>query len=396
MNLKFGLITGAAIACAVMTGCKAPKAHTSSEATMEPTRPVPRTEVVTVEEKPVEKATKPAPLKPAPFKKTAETKKAPEVLRCTCAPGTVHDAPCPCGLPGCACKVNVPEPEYTVYRIKSGDMLSSICATYGLKQKKVLDLNPGLDANKIYAGKKIKLPGKIELKSDDAKNVQKSDAPAVAKSAAKPAATPAAKPAATPAAKSAPAKQATKLSAYKGATKEYVVKSGDSLGKIAYANGITIKCLKEMNGLKNNNIRIGQKLKVPAEKPVAEEKPAAEVKTEAEKKPAAANAAPAEMPKTEVKKPEAPAAPAAESSAVTPEEKPAEAVSAIEQVKDTTAALESAEVKTHTVKEGEDMVSIAILYSISPSTIMDLNDLKANDTLTPGQVLKLPANAKMQ
>ena len=81
---------------------------------------------------------------------------------------------------------------------------------------------------------------------------------------------------------------------------------------------------------------------------------------------------------------------------MTPEEKPAEAVSAIEQVKDTTAALESAEVKTHTVKEGEDMVSIAILYSISPSTIMDLNDLKANDTLTPGQVLKLPANAKMQ
>ena len=80
----------------------------------------------------------------------------------------------------------------------------------------------------------------------------------------------------------------------------------------------------------------------------------------------------------------------------TPEEKPAEDVSAIEQVKDTTAALESAEVKTHTVKEGEDMVSIAILYSISPSTIMDLNDLKANDTLTPGQVLKLPANAKMQ
>ena len=387
MNLKFGLMTGAAIACAVMTGCKAPKARTSGGATMEPTRPVPRTEVVTVEEKPAEKATK-----PAPFKKTAETKKAPEALRCTCAPGTVHDAPCTCGLPECACKVNGPEPEYTVYRIKRGDVLSSICATYGLKQKKVLDLNPGLDANKIYAGKQIKLPGKIELKGNDATNAQKSVAPTAAKSAA----TPAAKSAATPAAKSAPAKQAAKVSSYKGDTKEYVVKSGDSLGKIAYANGITIKCLKEMNGLKNNNIRIGQKLKVPAEKPVAAEKPAAEVKPEVETKPAAANAAPAEMPKAEVKQ-EAPAAPAAEpSAAAKPEEKPAEAVSAVEQVKDTTAALESAEVKTHTVKDGEDMVSIALLYSVSPSTIMDLNDLKANDTLTPGQVLKLPANAKMQ
>ncbi|MBO7130577.1 MAG: LysM peptidoglycan-binding domain-containing protein, partial [Fibrobacterales bacterium] len=68
----------------------------------------------------------------------------------------------------------------------------------------------------------------------------------------------------------APVKVKPAFKPYTGPTKEYVVKGGDSLGKIAYANGITIKCLKEMNGLKSNNIRIGQKLKVPAEKPVAE------------------------------------------------------------------------------------------------------------------------------
>lgn len=370
MNMKFGLMTGAAIACAVMAGCKAPKAQTSGGVTMEPTRPAHRTEIVTVDERPAQKEAKPAPFK-----------KAPEAKHCKCAPGTVHDAPCTCGAPDCKCKVKPAEPEYTIYRVKSGDMLSSICKTYGLRQKKVLELNPGLEANKLYAGRKIKLPGKIELKGDDAKSAAKM-APAAAKPAAK-----------------AAAKPSAKVSSYKGATKEYVVQSGDSLGKIAYANGITIKCLKEMNGLKNNNLRIGQKLKVPAEKPAAPEaKPAA-----AEAKPAAAPAA-AEAPKADESKPADPAPAAAEPAAAAQEATPApeaapsaEAASAaVEQVKETSTALEAAAAKTHTVKEGEDMVSIAIMYNVSPSAIMDLNDLKNTDTLTPGQVLKLPANAKMQ
>ena len=49
---------------------------------------------------------------------------------------------------------------------------------------------------------------------------------------------------------------------------------------------------------------------------------------------------------------------------------------------------------TYKVKEGDDLVSIAIAYGISPSALMDLNDLKATDEIKPGQILKLPANAK--
>ena len=48
------------------------------------------------------------------------------------------------------------------------------------------------------------------------------------------------------------------------------------------------------------------------------------------------------------------------------------------------------------MKENEDVVSIAIQYGVSPSAIMDLNDLKNGEGLPPGRVLKLPANAKMQ
>ena len=364
MNVKFGLMAGAAIACAVMAGCKAPKAQSPSGTTIEPTRPVRHTELVTVDEKPTQKAEKPAPFTKAP--------KAPP--RCTCAPGTTHDKPCTCGAPNCKCKVVAPEPEYTVYRVKSGDMLSAICKTYGVRQKKVLELNPGLEPNKLYAGRKIKLPGKVELKGDDATNA-----------AAKPAVS-------KPAAKSSAAKSA-RASSYKGATKEYKVKNGDFLGKIAAEHGITVKCLKEMNGLQNNNIRVNQKLKVPAEKPVVEAKPAEAAK------PAAAKAAePPESPKSDAAAAAPVEAPAvsAEPVAATPDEKPAAAVPAVEQVKDTTAALEVGEVKTHTVKENEDVVSIAIQYGVSPSAIMELNDLKNGEELPQGRVLKLPANAKVQ
>jgi LysM repeat protein len=263
-------------------------------------------------------------------------------------------------------------------------MLSSICATYGLKQSKVLELNPGLDPNKLFVGKKIKLPGTIELKDADKKSLDKK--------------------AVAPAKKASKAATSGKVSSYKGATKEYVVVSGDSLGKIAYSNGITIKCLKEMNGLKKNTIRIGQKLKVPAEKPVAEVKAAT---APAKAKPAAAKAevAPAakskpvpSTPAVEEKPVEAPVATEAPAATPVEEAKPVESAApvAVEPVAEEPAATTETSSLTHTVKDGEDTVSIAIMYGVSPSVVMDLNDLKNTDSLKVGQVLKLPANAKVQ
>ena len=258
-------------------------------------------------------------------------------------------------------------------------MLSAICATYGLKQSKVLELNPGLDPNKLFVGKKIKLPGKIDLKDADAKSLAK-------------------QPVAKKQAKSAKASSA-KASSYKGATKEYVVKSGDSLGKIAYSNGITIKCLKEMNGLKKNTIRVGQKLKIPTEKPVAAAKSAPSPAKSASA-PVAAQKPASDAPVAESKPTEAApevTAPAAAPEAVDSAPAAPEAAPAVaEPVKEEAPVAETASALTHTVKEGEDTVSIAIMYGVSPSAVMDLNDLKNTDSLKVGQVLKLPANAKVQ
>ena len=48
-----------------------------------------------------------------------------------------------------------------------------------------------------------------------------------------------------------------------GPQSEYVVASGDSLSLIARAFGTTVKELKEMNGLKSDALKVGQKLVVP-------------------------------------------------------------------------------------------------------------------------------------
>ena len=45
--------------------------------------------------------------------------------------------------------------------------------------------------------------------------------------------------------------------------KEYVVQAGDTLSLIAQAFDTTVPKIREMNNLKSDNLRIGQKIKVP-------------------------------------------------------------------------------------------------------------------------------------
>jgi len=48
-----------------------------------------------------------------------------------------------------------------------------------------------------------------------------------------------------------------------GPYKEYVVQSGDTLSLVAEAFNTNVRTIREMNNLKNDNLRVGQKLKVP-------------------------------------------------------------------------------------------------------------------------------------
>lgn len=327
---KLGIVLGIA-AVTVIAGCKDPnyqrkasKDEVKDIGTQVEQQPVPDTPIV-VEEK-----------------------------HCTCPPGTKHTEPCQCGAPDCQCIVvkkevktlPPPEPEYTVYIVQRGDYLAKISKKYNVTINSIKRLNNLKDDN-IRIGQKLKLPGKLEV------GEQKVPEGAFAKDTK----TTAKKP----------------YAAYTGATKEYVVKSGDTLGAIAYGNGINIRQLKELNGLTSDTLKVGQKLKIPAEKVVAPKK----VETKPVEK---------KIVEPEVKAPvEAPA----EAPAAAPVETPVEAPVAA-------PVEETAPTQTYTVQEGDDLTDVSIRFGVSAAAVRELNNLGESDKLVAGQILKLPADAQQQ
>ena len=118
----------------------------------------------------------------------------------------------------------------TTYTVKSGDYLGKIGKQYGMTVQQLKSLN-NLKSDMIYVGQTLKV------------YATKTSTPAPTTTTA-PAA---AKPAAT---------QPTV------ATGNYVVKSGDTLGKIAVTYDMTVQELKSLNNLTSDRIYVGQTLKV--------------------------------------------------------------------------------------------------------------------------------------
>jgi|SRR5581483_165021 len=86
-------------------------------------------------------------------------------------------------------------------------------------------------------------------------------APAVQKPSPIPAVQPAPEVASQPVVSSA--SKVSMAPAINHAETMYVVKSGDSLSRIARAHGISLKSLKAANSLANDRIAVGAKLKIP-------------------------------------------------------------------------------------------------------------------------------------
>lgn len=254
-----------------------------------------------------------------------------------------------------------PQSEFTTYIVQRGDYLAKISKKFNIRVDAIRKANPSIKKDVVRVGQKIKLPGKVE--------VGEQKVPQVATSS----------------------KTAKTFKAYEGATKEYVVKSGDTLGAIAYGNGINIRQLKKLNNLANDNLRIGQKLKVPAtkvekatsSKPVEkkDETPAAPVVQPKSEKPAVDTTTVVEEPNnTETAEP-----------AVVADD----AVKSNEQPAANDAAAKYAD-NTYIVKEGDDITGVAIRWAVTAAAIRELNGLGENDQLVPGQVIKLPAEAQQQ
>jgi len=239
--------------------------------------------------------------------------------------------------------VVVAEPETTVYIVQNGDYLAKISKKYNVTINSIKKLN-NLKSDTVRVGQKLKLPGKIDVGVQSA-----------------------------PVTKTASAKA---FSEYKGATKEYVVKSGDTLGAIAYGNGCNIRQLKKLNNLTSDSLKAGQKLKIPAEVKtvVAEKKVVDQKKTVDEKKALVKETEPQKAVETPVE----PVAPAVPVEPVTP------AVS--DEVAEPTT--------TYIVQEGDDMTGVTIRFGVTAAAIRELNGLAEDAQLTPGQTIKLPADVQ--
>jgi LysM repeat protein len=127
------------------------------------------------------------------------------------------------------------------YIVVKGDTLGKIARKNGVKLKALEDANPTVKPTKMKVGDKIMIP----------------------------AGTGATAPATT-----GISTGADMNSGSSGGEAIYVVKSGDTLTKIAKANGTTIKLIESENNLTTTKIKVGQKLKIPAKAEAATPAPA--------------------------------------------------------------------------------------------------------------------------
>ena len=128
-------------------------------------------------------------------------------------------------------------PDLTVgaqeYKVQRNDNFSTIARKHRTTTSAISSLNPGVESSKLKIGQKIKVPA-----SGTATN-------------------------------SGPAGTALTIGLEphgeaNGSVSSYTVKPGDNLTKLARAHGTTADKLRKLNNLKVDQIRVGQKLKVPA------------------------------------------------------------------------------------------------------------------------------------
>jgi LysM repeat protein len=145
-----------------------------------------------------------------------------------------------------------PETAGSEYVVIKGDSLWKIAKKNGVTVKAIEAANPNIDPAKLKVGQKLSIPG------------------------------------ATSAAGSAT--DVTGSASAGNGDETYIVKSGDTLSKIAKRNGVTVKAVESENGLSTTRIKVGEKLKIPAK---AEATPAPEAAPAPVSAPPAASTTPA-------------------------------------------------------------------------------------------------------
>ena len=174
----------------------------------------------------------------------------------------------------------------------------------------------------------------------------------------------------------------------KTVTKIHKVRRGETLGGIAAKYKTTVSAIKKANGMRNNNIGVGKRLKIKTTERVKDYKPAAEETPEelAAADSLALEAAIAGANEEEVKK-ETPA------PKKKPEPKKREEKKKAATKSKTKSKKQSASSGTHVVKSGESLYVIAERHGITVNELKRANSLSKNK-IKPGQKLTIPKKKK--
>jgi len=113
----------------------------------------------------------------------------------------------------------------TEYVVVKGDSLWKIAKKNGVTVKAIQAANPGVDPAKLKVGQKLSIPGATGAAAATTEMTGSSSA---------------------------------------GGADIYVVKSGDTLTRIAKRYGTTVRAIQSENSLSTTRITVGQKLKIPA------------------------------------------------------------------------------------------------------------------------------------
>jgi LysM repeat protein len=215
--------------------------------------------------------------------------------------------------------------ETTTYVVRKGDSLSVIANRYGFSTAEIAALNAMQNPNMIRVGQKILLPGTVDL------------------------------------GETKPVRTAASVKPPPGGS-VYTVKAGDTLSEIAKRYGVTVKALRDANGISGDRILVGQTLAIPGGVAAA---------------PKPDTAPPLELDSAPVRIPDAEQIPYPAMETPMPE---------------SAAPVESAggvSYREYTVEPNEDLYSVAMMWGVSVADIKALNDLDSVE-LEPGQKLRIP------
>ncbi|MEM7093486.1 MAG: LysM peptidoglycan-binding domain-containing protein [Actinomycetota bacterium] len=150
----------------------------------------------------------------------------PTVSAETVAPTAVIATPSPPPVVTERAPAALAQPEEPfVYTIQEGDLLGSIATKFNVTPDVILRANPDLNANVLFAGDTIRIPGATTVNTIDEDREAARDA---------------------------------------GEPIDYVIVEGDSLGAIATTWTVTIASIVESNpGLEPNTLQIGQLIVIP-------------------------------------------------------------------------------------------------------------------------------------